>query len=63
MAIAKHPNNHEPEAEPDGPAEPAAAQPPNQPHKSGAVGCVFAGVQVRIGERSPEAYAAYLEEL
>jgi len=32
-------------------------------HKPNAIGCVFAGVNLRVGELSPDAYAALLEEL
>jgi len=31
--------------------------------KSGELGCVFAGLAVRVGDRSPDDYAAFLEEL
>ncbi len=37
--------------------------PPPRPRKSAEVGCVFAGLGVREGDRSADDYAAFLEEL
>jgi hypothetical protein len=31
--------------------------------KSGEIGCVFAGLAVRVVDRSPDDYAVFLEEL
>ncbi len=31
--------------------------------KSGEVGCAFAGLIVQMGDRSPDDYAAFLEDL
>jgi hypothetical protein len=33
------------------------------PRKPSEIGCVFAGAKLRVGELSPDAYAALLEEL
>jgi hypothetical protein len=41
----------------------ALAALPRQPVKSGEIGCVLAGVAVRIGDRSAEDYSAFLDEL
>jgi len=36
---------------------------PPRPRKSAEVGCVFAGLEVRVADRSADDYAAFLEEL
>ena len=56
-------------AEPAGGRDAAAARPaapivPAPPiGKSEEIGCVLAGLTVRVGDRSPDDYAAFLEEL
>jgi hypothetical protein len=37
--------------------------PPLRPRKSAEIGCVFAGLEVRVVDRSPDDYAAFLDEL
>ncbi|WP_295384592.1 hypothetical protein [uncultured Thiodictyon sp.] len=63
MSIQKQPLD---EAPPDVGAavNPAAlAVSPQRIDKSREIGCVFAGLVVRVAERSPDDYAAFLEDL
>jgi hypothetical protein len=63
MSIQKQPLDEAP------PGADAAVRPaapvvfPQRIDKSREIGCVFAGLVVRVAERSPDDYAAFLEEL
>ena len=48
------------ELHPDGAGQRLRRDPQRKPN---AIGCVFAGANLRVGELSPDAYAALLEEL
>jgi hypothetical protein len=45
---------------PDGAGQQLRQHPQRKPNE---IGCVFAGANLRVGELSPDAYAALLEEL
>jgi hypothetical protein len=45
---------------PDGAGQRWQRDPQRKPNE---IGCVFAGANLRVGELSPDAYAALLEEL
>ncbi|WP_295435205.1 hypothetical protein [uncultured Thiodictyon sp.] len=69
MSISTPPPDHAQPALPTDRSNAAATPPgtplapPPRPRKSAEVGCVFAGLEVRVGDRSPDDYAAFLEEL
>jgi hypothetical protein len=48
------------ELHPDGAGQRLRRDPQRKPNE---IGCVFAGADLRIGELSPDAYAALLDEL
>jgi hypothetical protein len=48
------------ELHPDGASQRLQRDPQRKPNE---IGCVFAGADLRVGELSPDAYAALLEEL
>lgn len=69
MSISKPPPDHARSALPTDRGNAAATLPstplvpPPQPGKSAEVGCVFAGLELRVADRSADDYAAFLEEL